>query len=218
MQYQLSQREKYMLFFLAVFAIIMVGYLGLIQPALERRLELTTTLQEELDVKAQMESNIQQLPALEQEREQARVQATSAGAVFYEPLNSNRANELVVSLLDVHLLTPTSMTVSPMTVKDLSSGDVLEISPLGYNWISQIQAAQTASGIQTGTDGEQSSQQATAQVLSTTITMTCQGEFSNFLAFFDDVAKRVPARVTLFSNQEDKYTVALELYMLDPVQ
>ena len=146
MQYKLTQREKMLLFGLAIFAVLAVGYMYLISPALNKRLTLQDALLTEQDKKFSMEQSIQQLPQLKEQQEQARQRAIEAGKLFYQPLNTNQATELVTALTDLHGLVATDMSISGLSVKDLSSGELSEITTYGYTWGNQIQAAQQAEG------------------------------------------------------------------------
>ena len=220
MQYKLTQREKMLLFGLAIFSFLSVGYMYLISPALNKRLTLQDALLTEQDKKFSMEQSIQQLPQLKEQQEQARQRAIEAGKLFYQPLNTNQATELVTALTDLHGLVATDMSISGLSVKDLSSGELSEITTYGYTWGNQIQAAQQAEG---NTSDDQTTPNTTggdtAQVLSCLVSMTCTGEEAALQDFFTDLADRVPVRLMTFdSSQMGNWSITLELYMLDAIQ
>lgn len=221
MNYQLTQREKILLFALSIFAILVGGLMLLIQPALDHKLEL----QEELDVQQtlqmEMQLNIAQLPQLQKDQQTAKETARQTGKAFYEPLSTNMVGDLITSFLDAYSLSATSMSVSEIRVKDLANGQFSAPQENGYTWGNQIKAAQAGENGSNAnsSSGTNNNTSATAQVLYSSIGLTCVGDRTNFEHFISDIASRLPVQfIQLDVSQTGNFQITLELYMLDEVQ
>lgn len=220
MNYQLTQREKILIFILSIFAILVGGLMLLIQPALDHKLELQQELDEQLTLQLEMQSNIAQLPQLQKDQQTAKETTRETGKAFYKPLSTNMVADLISGFLDSYNLSATSMSVSDIRVKDLANGQFSLPQENGYTWGNQIKAAQAGeTGSGSGTSSGNNATATTAQVLYSSITLTCVGERSNFEQFISSIADRLPVQfIQVDVSQTGDFQVTLELYMLDEVQ
>lgn len=220
MNYQLTQREKILIFVLSIFAVLVGGLMLLIQPALDHKLELQQELDEQLTLQMEMQSNIAQLPQLQKDQQTAKETTRQTGKAFYEPMSTNMVADLISGFLDSYNLSATAMSVSDIRVKDLANGQFSLPQENGYTWGNQIKAAQAGeTGSGSGTSSGDSTTATTAQVLYSSITLTCVGERSNFEQFISNIAERLPVQfIQVDVSQTGDFQVTLELYMLDEVQ
>ena len=220
MNYQLTQREKILIFVLSIFAVLVGGLMLLIQPALDDKLELQQELDEQLTLQMEMQSNIAQLPQLQKDQQTAKETTRQTGKAFYEPMSTNMVADLISGFLDSYNLSATAMSVSDIRVKDLANGQFSLPQENGYTWGNQIKAAQAGeTGSGSGTSSGDSTTATTAQVLYSSITLTCVGERSNFEQFISNIADRLPVQfIQVDVSQTGDFQVTLELYMLDEVQ
>jgi hypothetical protein len=220
MNYQLTQREKILIFVLSIFAVLVGGLMLLIQPALDHKLELQQELDEQLTLQMEMQSNIAQLPQLQKDQQTAKETTRQTGKAFYEPMSTNMVADLISGFLDSYNLSATAMSVSDIRVKDLANGQFSLPQENGYTWGNQIKAAQAGeTGSGSGTSSGDSTTATTAQVLYSSITLTCVGERSNFEQFISNIADRLPVQfIQVDVSQTGDFQVTLELYMLDEVQ
>ena len=220
MNYQLTQREKILIFVLSIFAVLVGGLMLLIQPALDHKLELQQELDEQLTLQMEMQSNIAQLPQLQKDQQTAKETTRQTGKAFYEPMSTNMVADLISGFLDSYNLSATAMSVSDIRVKDLANGQFSLPQENGYTWGNQIKAAQAGeTGSGSGTSSGDSTTATTAQVLYSSITLTCVGERSNFEQFISNIADRFPVQfIQVDVSQTGDFQVTLELYMLDEVQ
>lgn len=221
MNYQLTQREKILLFALSIFAILVGGLMLLIQPALDHKLELQQKLDEQQTLQMEMQSNIAQLPQLQKDQKTAKETARKTGKAFYEPLSTNMVGDLITSFLDAYSLSATSMSVSDIRVKDLANGQFTTPQENGYTWGNQLKAAQAGENGSSANSSSNTSNSTstTAQVLYSAVTLTCVGERTNFEQFISDIASRLPVQfIQLDVSQTGDFQITLELYMLDEVQ
>lgn len=220
MNYQLTQREKILIFVLSIFAVLVGGLMLLIQPALDHKLELQQELDEQLTLQMEMQSNIAQLPQLQKDQQTAKETTRQTGKAFYEPMSTNMVADLISGFLDSYNLSATAMSVSDIRVKDLANGQFSLPQENGYTWGNQIKAAQAGeTGSGSGTSSGDSTTATTAQVLYSSITLTCVGERNNFEQFISNIADRLPVQfIQVDVSQTGDFQVTLELYMLDEVQ
>lgn len=220
MNYQLTQREKILIFVLSIFAVLVGGLMLLIQPALDHKLELQQELDEQLTLQMEMQSNIAQLPQLQKDQQTAKETTRQTGKAFYEPMSTNMVAYLISGFLDSYNLSATAMSVSDIRVKDLANGQFSLPQENGYTWGNQIKAAQAGeTGSGSGTSSGDSTTATTAQVLYSSITLTCVGERNNFEQFISNIADRLPVQfIQVDVSQTGDFQVTLELYMLDEVQ
>lgn len=216
--YQFSRREKVLLFALALVGVLALGFVLLLNPALEERLILQEQLAQEQLTQAAMQAELASAPAAAAQRDEAREAAAAAGKAFYEPMSSTEISDLVARFLDVHGLTGLSMNVSGLTVQDLAGIQPTLQEGESYAWNEFLKSAQSGEGVSEGEGGEPAGATATAQVLCSTVSITAQGPAEGLRSLLTDLSQRMPVRLQSYATgQNDQFTLELSIYMLDPV-
>lgn len=220
--YQLTKREKVLLFALSIVVLVVMGFTLLVNPLLNSRLSLQRQLGDEQVSQAAMMADLADAAGAAEQREAAKQAAQAVGELFYAPMNNTQLSNLAASFLDLHGLTGVSMNLSGITVQDLAGVQPTQTTTSSYAWNDLIQG--NASGEEApaaapaeGVEGAENQAQ-TAQVLCNTITISGTGEEAGLRSLLTDLSGRTPIRVQSFSvDDAGQFTLELSVYMLDVI-
>lgn len=216
--YQLTKREKVLLFALSIVVLVVAGFSLLINPLLNARLNLQRQLGDEQVSQAGMMADLADAAGAAQQRETAKQEAQTIGQTFYAPMNNTQLSNLVASFLDLHGLTGVSMSLSGITVQDLAGVQPTLEAASSYAWNDLIQGNTTVEEPADAVPQEGQDAAQTAQVLCNTITISGTGEEAGLRSLLTDLAGRTPIRVQSFSvDSTGQFTLELSVYMLDVI-
>lgn len=218
--YQLTKREKWMLFVLALVLLVVGGYLLLLAPAMDARLALQQQLQEEQMKQVEMLADIADADNAAQQRIDAKAQAQMAAAAFYEPLSNDQLTEVCRGFMDSHDLAAASMQFSGVQVSTITPLTRTQTTAPTYAYEQHLNAAEGVDGGEAGDEAAAAPAEAGAEVLCNTATIAGVGNEADVRALLADLAGRMPIEVqsfTLTPGANAPFTITMNFYMLKQV-
>lgn len=213
--YKLSTREKVLLYILLLVAILVGGLLLLVQPMMSENLALQDQLSAAYLRQFAMQEAILDAENAVTQRDAAYSEAAAMGRLFYKPMSNTETMALLYGILDNYEITGVNMSLSEVTVKDLSGLTTTAASLDEYAWyqlmFDEIQPA-------AADENPLAARQPTAQVLSNTVSLTGQGTTEDLHRLLSDLAGRPCIRVESFAFAVDNnFSLTVSVFMLDQV-
>ncbi len=206
----ITDRDKKLLIFLAVFLLIVGLGAGVIYPILEKSQEVSDQLAEAELEKLEREQKVTLLPALKEKRVKVQENLEEAQTSFYAIMPSKDIDKLLTEMALSHSLVVTNLDIGMPMKSDYAS--LVSYPVLLAQYAGLASATDAAASVYPG-------------VYSANMSMTMTGSRSNLQSMLDELTGMEPKlRVSAFgwqqngnNNEDDTYTltVTLNLYMYE---
>lgn len=196
MQMQMTERDKKLIVFLAIFVIIVAGGYWGIYPIISRTISVNEEIREAEVLREENELKVAQLPMLEAESEELEEDIAAAREDFYSAMTSDQVDKYMTGLILDHNLYAYDLTITMPTAE-------AKLSPYACsekaNAAMEEETDSTDGGTQPGAADEQSGEDALADwyedediptgIYAVGVTMRVGGERDDLQQLIDEFSK-----------------------------